>query len=252
MTIREETLAALEQTFYILLDYISDLGGANKREVFLQTAKSLYGLSHISYLGINIPSPEHGNYYVQSTYPDQWVERYATQRYVSIDPVVRTGLAALVPLDWADLPKESATERRFFGESREFGVGRHGLTFSLGGKKKESGIFCINSDVSDKEWRGIKRCCMRDFQILSAFFHNKVLEDVGENTLMLAENLSCRESECLKWAAEGKTAWETSMILGVSERCVRFHLDQARRKLNCLTKVQAVAKAVALGLVKLS
>jgi DNA-binding CsgD family transcriptional regulator len=42
----------------------------------------------------------------------------------------------------------------------------------------------------------------------------------------------------------GKTAWEASVILGISERTVRSHLNAAREKLDCTTTAQAVAKAV--------
>jgi DNA-binding CsgD family transcriptional regulator len=63
--------------------------------------------------------------------------------------------------------------------------------------------------------------------------------------------ISARELECLKWIAEGKTAWEAGVILGISERTVRFHLNAAREKLDCLTTTQAVAKAVAQQLIAL-
>jgi DNA-binding CsgD family transcriptional regulator len=64
--------------------------------------------------------------------------------------------------------------------------------------------------------------------------------------------MSPREKECLQWAAGGKTIWETSRILKISERAVRLYLDIARHKLECLNKTQAVAKAVALGIVEYS
>lgn len=63
--------------------------------------------------------------------------------------------------------------------------------------------------------------------------------------------VSARELDCLKWAAAGKTAWEASKILGITERTVRFHLNTAREKLNCTTTTQAVAKAVSHGLIRL-
>jgi DNA-binding CsgD family transcriptional regulator len=53
----------------------------------------------------------------------------------------------------------------------------------------------------------------------------------------------------LKLPGGGKTAWEASVILGISERTVRFHLNAAREKLNCATTTQAVAKAVAHQLI---
>ena len=58
-------------------------------------------------------------------------------------------------------------------------------------------------------------------------------------------------AEAAKWIAEGKTAWEAGVILGISERTVRFHLNAAREKLDCLTTTQAVAKAVAQQLIAL-
>jgi DNA-binding CsgD family transcriptional regulator len=62
-------------------------------------------------------------------------------------------------------------------------------------------------------------------------------------------HLSRREYECLQWAAEGKTAWETGMILSIAEGSVAKVLAAALRKLECATKPQAVVKALRLGLI---
>ena len=61
--------------------------------------------------------------------------------------------------------------------------------------------------------------------------------------------LSRREYECLAWAAEGKTAWETGMLLSIAEGSVAKVLAAAIRKLGCVTKPQAVVKALRLGLI---
>ena len=61
--------------------------------------------------------------------------------------------------------------------------------------------------------------------------------------------LSRREYECLQWAAEGKTAWETGMILSIAEGSVAKVLAAAIRKLECATKPQAVVKALRLSLI---
>ncbi len=61
--------------------------------------------------------------------------------------------------------------------------------------------------------------------------------------------LSPREHECLQWAAEGKTAWETGMILSIAEGSVVKILASAIRKLDCANKPQAVVKALRLGLI---
>ncbi|MCE9661392.1 MAG: LuxR C-terminal-related transcriptional regulator [Burkholderiales bacterium] len=61
--------------------------------------------------------------------------------------------------------------------------------------------------------------------------------------------LSPREHECLQWAAEGKTAWETGMILSIAEGSVVKILASAVRKLECTNKPHAVVKALRLGLI---
>jgi DNA-binding CsgD family transcriptional regulator len=56
--------------------------------------------------------------------------------------------------------------------------------------------------------------------------------------------LTRKEKECLVWVSEGKTAWETAVILGVSRRTVEFHLQNAMHKLDAANKVQAAFIAV--------
>ena len=56
--------------------------------------------------------------------------------------------------------------------------------------------------------------------------------------------LSEIEAEVLRWAARGKTAWETGQILGISERNVRWHLEEAQRKLMTKNKTATVAAAL--------
>ncbi|MBX9590256.1 MAG: helix-turn-helix transcriptional regulator [Hyphomonadaceae bacterium] len=99
------------------------------------------------------------------------------------------------------------------------------------------------------DWHGQKKAIQREFQVLASYFHQHILRIYGND----AESqilVSARELDCLKWVAAGKTAWEASVILGISERTVRFHLNAAREKLNCLTTTQAVAKAVSQQLIE--
>lgn len=60
--------------------------------------------------------------------------------------------------------------------------------------------------------------------------------------------LTARERECLAWSAEGKTAWETGVILGISDQTVISHLRNAQRKMRAANRVQAVAMAIRAGL----
>lgn len=70
-----------------------------------------------------------------------------------------------------------------------------------------------------------------------------VPEDDADNI-----RLTPRERDVLRWVAEGKSDWEISVILGLSEATVRFHVDNARRKLHAATRAHAVARLAAIGL----
>jgi len=61
--------------------------------------------------------------------------------------------------------------------------------------------------------------------------------------------LTEREAECLTWTAMGKTSWEISVILGVSESTATFHLRNAVIKLKASNRTHAVAKALQAGLI---
>jgi DNA-binding CsgD family transcriptional regulator len=61
-------------------------------------------------------------------------------------------------------------------------------------------------------------------------------------------SLSARQVACLRWAALGKTSWETARILGVSESTVNFHLRNACAKLGVRGRRSAVVEALRRGL----
>jgi len=62
--------------------------------------------------------------------------------------------------------------------------------------------------------------------------------------------LSERQSEILYWMHEGKTNWEIAKILNLNELNVKYHIDQIFSKLDVRSRVNAVAKAHELGLLK--
>lgn len=61
--------------------------------------------------------------------------------------------------------------------------------------------------------------------------------------------LSVREKEVLDWLKHGKSSWDISTILGISERTVNFHVYNVMRKLEAVNRPQAVAVAARLGLI---
>jgi DNA-binding CsgD family transcriptional regulator len=62
--------------------------------------------------------------------------------------------------------------------------------------------------------------------------------------------LTSRELEALRWTMDGMTAWEVGHVLGISERTAVLHVNNATHKLGCVSKHQAVLKALRLGLLR--
>jgi len=61
--------------------------------------------------------------------------------------------------------------------------------------------------------------------------------------------LSMREKEVLKWLKMGKSSWDTSIILDITERTVNFHITNIMSKLDAMTRTQAVAISIEKGLI---
>lgn len=63
--------------------------------------------------------------------------------------------------------------------------------------------------------------------------------------------LSPREKEILNWIVQGKNTWEISMILRISERTVKFHINNIMKKLDAVNRTHAVAIALRDNLIAL-
>lgn len=61
--------------------------------------------------------------------------------------------------------------------------------------------------------------------------------------------LSERQKEILRWINEGKTNWEIAKILDMTEKNVKYHIEQIFSKLNVTSRNKAVAKAMLLGII---
>ena len=64
-------------------------------------------------------------------------------------------------------------------------------------------------------------------------------------------HLTPKELEVLNWLKEGKSSWETGMILRISERTVNFHINNIKVKLESTNRTQAVAIALRENLIQL-
>lgn len=64
-------------------------------------------------------------------------------------------------------------------------------------------------------------------------------------------SLSRRELDVINLLKVGKTSWDISRILGISERTVNYHIGNIMRKLDAINRVQAVCEAANMDLIDL-
>jgi DNA-binding CsgD family transcriptional regulator len=82
------------------------------------------------------------------------------------------------------------------------------------------------------------------------FLMNLCLDrSVAANVARAINYLTRREIECVTLAGRGLTDKEIAKELHFGPGTARFHIDNAVKKLNAQTRVQAVAKAAQLGLI---
>lgn len=217
-------------------------------EAVLKAISEEMGVNNLSYVGFPKFAGSGSGPVIHSTYDPAWVTRYTEARYDLIDPVIDASLDGTLPVDWSDLTKTDKQTRNFFGEASEFGVRPNGISIPIHDHLHGRAVLTLNTDLPLHEWRKYRRSIVADALYLGCLMHSDLLAASGEDQSL--PRLSPREKEVLKWAAVGKTAWETAQILTVSASTVNHHLYNACAKLGVSNKTHAVAKAVQARLIR--
>lgn len=214
----------------------------------------LHGFDHFNY-GARFPTSfVEPTYVFVSGFPDEWWRRYKEQNYVATDPLVMHCAERLVPIAWHDAHAEASPDekiaRRIFNEARELGL-RDGVSLPVHGRGGESAMLTFSTRREPPRSEKMISRSLPVLHLLAYYVHEAVrrvaAEEVSESPGQVA--LTSRERDILRWAADGKTAWETAQLMGVSERTANWHMDKVRLKLGVMTRQQAVARALAWGLI---
>ncbi len=177
-------------------------------------------------------------------YPTDWLELYAAEGYALSDPVLGACRRSVVPVGWEAVAGRSESAAAFLDRARAHGVGRCGLTVPVHAPGGRLALLSVSGEDGDAQWRSLVRERVSDVALLACHLFETPEEPRAEPGL-----LSNREAECLRWSAQGKTLRDTAAILGLSERTVRFHLENARHKLDALNTRHAAAIAMRAGLI---
>jgi DNA-binding CsgD family transcriptional regulator len=194
--------------------------------------------------------PKAGRLVRYSSLPQAWLEHYDAQAFAKHDPAVRHCTHANTPVMTGTEPPErgSVEAWRFWDDARSAGFGG-GVAIPLRTPGSALGGFSLVTGIAGREFLSWHKAYGR-WAALAAHV-------VDQRTLILAAlpavrpRLSRRERECLTWLAVGMRHDRIAERLGITRPTVELHLANARRKFGARTREQALAKAVALGLLDL-
>jgi LuxR family quorum sensing-dependent transcriptional regulator len=225
------------------LDFVDAIEASTTRaSVISQFEKTIGDLGFHAYIMAGIPTPAQSlaQLTIANGWPAEWFELYDREKLCAVDPVPRHCFRMLNPFEWKDAPYDRQHDRAAHGvmmRACDFGL-VEGFCIPIHYDDLTGAVSIAGErPYLDAETRGA-------LHLVSVFTHGR-LRALTRPALGAAERrLSEIEAEVLRWAARGKTAWETGQIMSISERNVRWHLEEAQRKLMTKNKTATVAAAL--------
>lgn len=177
-----------------------------------------------------------------------WGRTYRDGDYLDHDPVVGFADGRLDPYRWTAVSERgrlSEMEAEMLQAAAEHGlvdgvgVPLRSIAFAPGVAVFAGG----NTDLGQEEMSLLQLVAVNaHVRLTGAVIHS--VPDSSERGI-----LTRRERECLQWCAEGKTSWEISQILSISQHTADWYLASASRKLAAANRLHAVAEALRRGLI---
>nr|ACH69671.1 LuxR family transcriptional regulator [uncultured proteobacterium] len=180
------------------------------------------------------------------SYPKEWAQLFSELELFDIDPVFLHASRSLVPFFWdteAFNDELSPPQQELFNEAGRYGLTR-GYTVPIHSVDAPRDFRASCSVVPDSE--SLEPAAYQAVQLMAFYLYDTASKDAQQkDPPPVQQPLSRRERQCLELAAQGKSDWVSSRILGLSERTVHNHVENAKRRLQVATRMQAVMHALA-------
>lgn len=180
------------------------------------------------------------------SYPMEWAKLFSELEFFDIDPVFLQASRSLVPFFWdtqAANEEISPPQQEIYHEASRYGLTR-GYTVPIHSVNAPRDFRASCTVVPDSDT--LPPAAYSAVQLMAFYMYEAGSKDAAaKDPPPVQKPLSRRERQCLELAAQGKSDWVSSKILGLSERTVHNHVENAKRRLQVATRVQAVVHALA-------
>ena len=186
--------------------------------------------------------------FVVSNWPTDWEETYNAERMGEHDPILHALQINSIPISARDIREglagftPSAAELSVLDAAGAMGR-PNGLAVPIFGAQGYRGLGCVCGPGPDPDPRS--RIVM---QFLVGHAHDRMRALYAAEVGAGMPRLSLREREMLNAARRGFSDEEIAQAAAITVRTVRFHFENARRKLEARNRTEAIAKAVQLQL----
>lgn len=180
---------------------------------------------------------------ITSNVDSYWKDLYSQGRLMIEDPIIRCFRHTMGFLEWEDAfltYPPSAAYMAAVQDCKLLPAYSYGYTSQ---NRNNQGVVTVCS------LNGMERPLTHSDRYLLASLV-PMLHVAGKGRQLQTRALSPKELEILKWAREGKTAWEIGLIKEVSEATVKHHFKSIYAKLGVSNRAQAVGEALCRGIIR--
>jgi LuxR family quorum-sensing system transcriptional regulator CciR len=177
-------------------------------------------------------------------YPAPWSKQFIAHGLYSKDPVLCASLVSNAGFPWVDVPKMitlTPTQEEILSNAAKNGLGDgYTVPANIPGEFYGSCSFAMRDGLKAP----VKNYPLA--HVIGAFAYQAArrLTRSGDMFDSQVPRLTTRQRDCLVWAIKGKTDWEISKILGVSQETVSRHLDMARERYGVTKRLPLAIHAI--------
>jgi LuxR family quorum-sensing system transcriptional regulator SolR len=259
LTIIQPGTVTLERAAY-MPQFVRSLADATHQgsplEPLIDEIVRNFGFDSFMYGTSAAPHPhQESKSYVFTTLSRAWIARYDELAYIEVDPRVKRASESALPLVWDQASERGRSARvdAFLADAAAHGVAS-GIAFGVHDLRAGLVLIALNSSnpkINDARHSEISRD-LGDILLLGIYFHEIFMSGLVQQGVPPRSEgtpLTPREHQCLMHAARGLTSADIGRKLDIAERTVEFHFAGIRSKLSAVNRQEAIAKAMASGLI---
>ena len=182
-----------------------------------------------------------------SNYPDRWLNTFIKRNYFVDDPVFAACQRSSAGFVWSQLPQIlnlTDRQREIMGEWGQYGFAE-GFTVPV--HIPGEAIGSCSMSVSDVTRFPLQALPAAQYVASFAFEAARRVvkrEWVGTGKASNRASLTARQFDCLVLVGRGKSDWDISRILGISDQTVHQHVEAAKKRYGVASRTQLVVRAL--------